>query len=95
MRLDLFLKTCKLVKRRAVSHELCDEERVLVNGKEAKPAKDVKPGDVIVLRFPSKTIELEVLAVSTSRKDSIAENLYTVLSEIRLPKEKDSWSENR
>lgn len=89
MRLDLFLKASRLVKRRTVSRELCDGSRVHVNGKEAKPARDVKPGDVIVLRFPSKTIELEVLAVSASRKDRSTDNLYAVLSETRQPKELD------
>ncbi len=47
MRLDLFLKTSRLVKRRTVAQEMCVAGRVLVNGNEAKPAKEVKQGDVI------------------------------------------------
>ncbi len=95
MRLDLFLKTSRLIKRRAIAREMCDNGRVLVNGREAKPAKEVKPGDVITLKFSSKKIELEVLGViaASSRKTPLEEP-YRIKSETRLPKEKDLWNEN-
>ena len=47
MRLDKYLKTARILKRRTVSKELADNERVYVNGKIAKPSTDVKPGDTI------------------------------------------------
>jgi ribosomal 50S subunit-recycling heat shock protein len=95
MRLDLFLKTSRLVKRRTVAQEMCVAGRVLVNGQEAKPAKDVNPGDVITLKFSSRIIDLEVIGMldAPSRKMS-SEKLYTIKSETRLPREKDLWSEN-
>jgi len=61
MRLDLFLKLSRLVKRRTVAHEMCAASRVLLNGHEAKPAREVKPGDVITLKYYSRVIEAEVL----------------------------------
>lgn len=42
MRLDKYLKTARILKRRTVSKELADQERVYVNGKIAKPSTDVK-----------------------------------------------------
>ena len=45
MRLDKYLKTARILKRRTVSKELADQERVYVNGKIAKPSTDVKVGD--------------------------------------------------
>jgi ribosomal 50S subunit-recycling heat shock protein len=88
MRLDLFLKTSRLVKRRAVAQEMCVAGRVLVNGHEAKPAKEVKPGDVIALKFSSRIVDLEIVGMlnASSRKMS-PEELYRVKSETRLPKE--------
>lgn len=95
VRLDLFLKASRLIKRRAIAREMCDNGRVLLNGHDAKPAKEVKPGDVITLKFSSKRIELEVLGViaAFSRKTP-PEELYRIKSEKRLPKETVLWNEN-
>lgn len=95
VRLDLFLKVSRLVKRRSVAREMCDSGRALVNGHESKPAKEVKPGDVITLKFSSRAIDVEVLGVlaAPSRKTP-PEELYQVKSETRLPKDKDVWREN-
>ena len=89
MRLDLFLKTSRLVKRRSVARELCDSGRILVNGHESKPAKEVKQGDIITLKFSSRTLEVDVLIVPASSKKIASEELYKVRSDIKLPKEMD------
>ncbi len=88
MRLDLFLKTSRLIKRRTIAQEMCTAGRVLVNGQEAKPAKEVRQGDVITLKFSSRIVDLEISGMldSSSRKMP-AEDLYRVKSETRLPKE--------
>ena len=88
MRLDLFLKTSRLVKRRTVAQEMCVAHRVLVNGLEAKPAKEVKQGDVVTLKFSSRIVDLEIIGmlVTPSRKMS-PEELYRIKSETRLPRE--------
>lgn len=49
MRLDLFLKNTRLVKRRSSARNYARGGGVLVNGTPAKPGKDVKPGDVLTL----------------------------------------------
>lgn len=95
MRVDQFLKSARLIKRRTIARELCDNGRVLVNGREAKPAKEVRPGDGITLKFPSRIIELEVLGIpGPAPKKALPEELYRVTTETRLPKEKDLWNEN-
>ncbi len=97
MRLDVFLKTARLVKRRSVAHELCESGRVIVNGRAAKPAKEVKPGDVIVLQFASRTVELEVSAVVDGRsgRNIPREELYRLISETQPTREEDRWTANR
>jgi ribosomal 50S subunit-recycling heat shock protein len=50
MRLDLFLKNTRLLKRRSSAKALVLEGGVLLNGRPAKPGRDVGPGDV--LTFP-------------------------------------------
>lgn len=95
MRLDLFLKTSRLIKRRTVARELCEKGDVLVNGLEAKPAKDVKQGDRITLKISAFVIELEVLeGRGVVSRNIPSEKLYRVLSKSRLQKSRDIWSEN-
>ena len=46
-----------------MAQEACDLSRVTVNGKQAKPSKEVKPGDVIGVRFGDKEALFKVLIV--------------------------------
>ena len=74
MRLDKYLKVSRLIKRRTVANEAADSGRILLNGKEAKPSKEVKPGDIIEIGFGTKTVKVEVLQVAdTSRKEEAKE----------------------
>ena len=54
MRLDKWLKVSRLIKRRTVANEACDNQRVTVNGKVARASYEVKEGDVIAIRSPVK-----------------------------------------
>lgn len=76
MRLDKFLKVSRLIKRRTVANEACDNGRVLVNDRVARASYDVKAGDRIAIQFGQRTLTVEVLDVAeTVRKDD-AVGLY-------------------
>ena len=80
MRLDKFLKVARVIKRRTVASEACQGERVTVNGKQAKPSKEVKEGDVVGVRFGDKTVVFEVLRVPTGNVGKHdADSLYRIL----------------
>lgn len=74
MRLDKYLKVSRLIKRRTVANEACDNERVTVNGRVARASYDVKVGDVITIRFGQKALSVEVLSVADNvgKADSAA-----------------------
>jgi ribosomal 50S subunit-recycling heat shock protein len=76
MRLDKFLKVSRLIKRRTVANEACDASRVSVNGRPAKPGKELKIGDTVTILFGNKTVEFEVLALTPSPKKDEAENMF-------------------
>ena len=79
MRLDKYLKISRIIKRRTVANEACDNGRVSINGKPAKASADVKIGDVIEIAFGNNTTRVEVLEIKeTVRKDD-AQNMYKVL----------------
>jgi ribosomal 50S subunit-recycling heat shock protein len=89
VRLDLFLKTSRLVKRRAVAQEMCGAGRVLVNGLEAKPAKDIGTGDRLRLSYTTRVIDIEVLTVPVSSKNVKVppEEMYRVISDAKIQQE--------
>ena len=81
MRLDKFLKVSRIIKRRTVANEACSGGRVSVNGKPAKPAVDVKEGDVLEIRFGNRLGRYRIDSVrEVVRKEGAAE-MYTVLEE--------------
>ena len=70
MRLDKYLKVSRLIKRRTVANEACDNGRISVNGKVAKASYEVKPGDRIEITLGSRTVAVEVVQVADNvRKD--------------------------
>jgi ribosomal 50S subunit-recycling heat shock protein len=79
MRLDKFLKTSRLIKRRTVAGEACDGGRVTVNGNSAKPAKAIKEGDIIEIHFGEKTLKVEVLSVAENVRKEAAAELYRII----------------
>ena len=79
MRLDKYLKVSRLIKRRTVANEACDAGRVTVNGKVAKASQEVKPGDVIGIRFGEKTTTAEVLAIRDTTKKEEAADMYKLI----------------
>ena len=79
MRLDKFLKVSRLIKRRSVAADACSASRVLLNGKEAKPAKEVKVGDVIEIVYGVTTLKVRVIGVAEVTKKQDATELYEVI----------------
>ncbi|MBC5732772.1 RNA-binding S4 domain-containing protein [Flavonifractor sp. DFI.6.63] len=79
MRLDKWLKVSRLIKRRTVANEACDNARVSANGRPVKASYDVKPGDVLELRFGERTVRVEVLAVDEHANKAEAPALYREL----------------
>ena len=76
MRLDKYLKVSRLIKRRTVANEACDNGLVTVNGKPARASYEVKEGDQISLRFGVRTITVEVLSVQETVRQNEAAALY-------------------
>lgn len=81
MRLDKYLKVSRIIKRRTVANEACSGGRVTLNGKVAKPGADVKPGDVLTIRFGDHLGRYEILAVPAAVKKEGAADMYRILEE--------------
>lgn len=81
MRLDKFLKVSRLIKRRTVANTVSEMGRVFVNGNTAKPAKQLKVGDIIEIEYANRTEKYEVLVVPEGNVSvQLAQTLYREIS---------------
>ena len=70
MRLDKYLKVSRLIKRRTVANDACDNGRISVNGRIVKASYEVKVGDRIEIAMGARTVAVEVVQVADNvRKD--------------------------
>jgi ribosomal 50S subunit-recycling heat shock protein len=83
MRLDLFLKSSRLVLRRSIARQLCDAGRISVNGSKAKASKETKAGDEIELRRGSRKTVVRVIEIPRTKQVSkaAADSLIEILAE--------------
>ncbi|MBQ8658214.1 MAG: RNA-binding S4 domain-containing protein [Clostridia bacterium] len=79
MRIDKFLKVSRILKRRTVAQEACGEDKVLLNGKPAKPASKIKIGDEVEILYSSGTLKFRVLNIKETVKKEEAASLYEVI----------------
>ena len=76
MRLDKYLKVSRLIKRRTVANEACDNGRISVNGRVVKASYDVKVGDKIEISMGTRTVAVEVLQVAENVRKDEAVTMY-------------------
>lgn len=79
MRIDKFLKNSRLIKRRSVAKEACEQERILINDKVAKPGTEVREGDVIRIQFGNSVVTAKVLRLLDSSKKEDAATTYEII----------------
>lgn len=80
MRIDKFLKVSRILKRRTLAQEACEANKILLNGKAAKPSARVKEGDVLEILFSGGSLKCRVLAVKETVKKDEAASLYEVIA---------------
>ncbi|MDA8151548.1 RNA-binding S4 domain-containing protein [Acidithiobacillus ferriphilus] len=63
LRLDLFLKMSRLIKRRSLAKEICDGGCVQINGRLAKAGAMVQVGDVLTIDIRDRLMRVRVLRI--------------------------------
>ena len=76
MRLDKYLKVSRLIKRRTVANEACDNGRISVNGRVVKASYEVKVGDRLEIAMGQRTIAVEVVQVADNVRKDDAVTMY-------------------
>jgi len=76
-RIDKWLWAARFFKTRELASKACEMSRVTSNGQRAKPAREVRVGDLLNIRNEAAEWEIEVLALSQQRgAAAIAQSLY-------------------
>lgn len=79
MRLDKFLKVSRIIKRRTVAKDFAANDRIVVNGRVAKPSTEVKTGDRLILQIGNRTTVYEIVDIKENVKATEAKDLYKVV----------------
>ncbi|AKN33029.1 RNA-binding protein S4 [Clostridium carboxidivorans P7] len=80
MRLDKYLKVSRIIKRRTVAKEACEGGRVSINDKIAKPSTEVKEGDIIEIRYASKSLKARIVNIAQHVTKENAQAMYEIIS---------------
>ena len=80
MRLDKYLKNSRIIKRRTVAKDACEQGRVEVNGKIAKPGLELKTGDVIRITFGNNVLTVRVVSMPDNVRKDDAQSMYEVIN---------------
>ena len=80
MRIDKYLKVSRLIKRRTIANEACDQGRITVNGKVIKASYDVKENDIIEIKMGERIIKVRVLSIAEHVLKNDASGLYEVIN---------------
>lgn len=84
MRIDKFLKASRIIKRRTLAKEVCDGNRVKLNGRPAKAGAEIAVGDRLTISFAQRILEVEVLLLKENPRVEEAKDLYQVIREERI-----------
>jgi ribosome-associated heat shock protein Hsp15 len=89
VRIDKWLWAARFFKTRAQASKACDLGRIHSNTIQAKPARDVKMGDMLTVRNEGGLFEIEVLALSEVRGPAaVAQTLYRETEASKAAREK-------
>lgn len=80
MRLDKYLKVSRIIKRRTVAKDVCENGRVSINGKVAKPSTTVKEDDIIEIQFANQLLKARIVNIATHVTKEDAKKMYEIIS---------------
>ena len=83
-RIDKWMWAVRIFKTRTIASDACKKGRISINGAQAKPARMVKPGDVVSVRKPPITYTFRVLKAIENR---VGAKLVPEMLENITPKE--------
>ena len=81
MRLDKFLKVSRIIKRRTVSKDLVNLDRVKINGRVGKPGSQIKENDILEIKLKNEYLTIKILKTCETVRANDATSMYEVIKE--------------
>jgi ribosomal 50S subunit-recycling heat shock protein len=83
MRLDKYLKVSRLIKRRTLAKEVCDQGRIMQNGRPAKPSNELKVGDILTIDFGQRVLRVRVEKLAENMRKEEADSMFVIIEDMR------------
>ena len=84
VRIDKWLWAARFFKTRSLAGRACELGRISSNGQPAKPAREVRAGDLLQIKNDSGEFQVEVVTLSEMRGPAaVAQTLYRETEESR------------
>ncbi|MGE4112426.1 MAG: RNA-binding S4 domain-containing protein [Burkholderiales bacterium] len=91
VRIDKWLWAARFFKTRAAAQQAVDGGKVRLNGERIKPAKEVRPGDTLLIHIGAYEWVVKVAGLSDKRGSAtVARTLYAEDEASRLRREEQS-----
>ncbi|MCF0105380.1 MAG: RNA-binding S4 domain-containing protein [Holdemanella sp.] len=84
MRIDKYLKTSRILKRREAAKELALQGRIKINDRIAKPSSEVEIGDIIEIQFGIRILTVKVMDIQKQVSKQNAQLLFEIISEKKV-----------
>jgi ribosomal 50S subunit-recycling heat shock protein len=78
MRIDKYLKVSRLIKRRTIANEVCEQGRVKINDRISKPGSEVNVGDIIEIQFGNNITTIQITRISEHVAKDDAKEMYII-----------------
>jgi ribosome-associated heat shock protein Hsp15 len=90
-RIDKWLWAARFFKTRSLASRACELGRIQLNGQPAKPAREIRIGDLLQVTNDGGEFQIEVLGISDVRGPApIAQTLYSESEASREARQKAS-----
>ena len=83
MRLDKYLKVSRLIKRRTLAKEVCDQGRIMQNGRPAKPSSELRVGDVLTIDFGQRVLRVRVEKLAENMRKDEADSMFVIVDDMQ------------
>jgi len=91
VRIDKWLWAARFFKTRSIAEKACELGRVEANGQNAKPAREVKAGDLLRVKTEGGVFVVEVLGLSEMRGPApVAQALYRETEESKEARRREA-----
>lgn len=67
MRIDKFLNTTNILKRRSIAQDMLENHLISINGNIVKASRNVKVGDIIEVKFLEYSKKYEILMIPATK----------------------------